>query len=351
VSEPNDGPGWWRELCDGYLRWLTRKGRRANTKRAYGFELLAFARWLDQEGIADLEQLTGGELERFQDWRAERIKPKTQQVSAAALRGLFRWAATQEPPRCSAALWLHLSTPRTARAMPRPVAPADLAKLLAALSPRPKATDLVRLRTRALFLLILSSGARISEALSLDRDSLRDRQAIVIQKGGSEKLLVISETADEAIADYLASRSDSCPALFVGHKRVTARLRIHGAQDAWDQLSAELGISHLTSHRIRHSTATELLRQGVDSLVIAKHLGHRGLGSIAGYAEVGLATRHAMLEVLDGLRDAVEPEWKVLDLRGMSFREFCALHGEVRPDETWLPEDRAAWLADARVPA
>lgn len=159
----------------------------------------------------------------------------------------------------------------------------------------------MRLRTRALFLLILSSGARISEALALDRDQLQWRVATVVQKGGSEKLLVISQAAEVAVADYLEARSDLCRALFASHNgaKATARLGHLGAQWKWTDLCEKLRIRRFTSHQIRHSCATELLRQGVDSLVIAKHLGHHDMNTIANYAQVGLDTRQEMLAVLD----------------------------------------------------
>jgi integrase/recombinase XerD len=294
------GPPWFRDVSAGFLAHLARKGRRPNTLTAYSFELLAFGRWLDREAVTDVETLTGSRIERWQDFRAGEVVPKTQQVSASAVRGALRWAATQEPSLCAPTLWLRLTTPRTARLLPRPIPPADLEKLLEALGPR-EPRELVRLRTRALFLLILSSGARITEALSLDRDQLQNGAAVVIQKGGSEKLLVVSQAAEDAIADYLAVRTDKGRALFGLHRPGDDRLRLghQGAQWQWTYLCEDLGIKRYTSHQIRHSCATELLRQGVDSLVIAKHLGHRGLGSIAGYAEVGLASRQQMLEVFD----------------------------------------------------
>ena len=299
VEEQTLGPVWWREMCAGYLAFLRRRGRRPNTLVAYMAELGPCGRWLEREAITDSAQLTGQHLEQWQDFRAGEVVPRTQQVAAAAVRGVLRWAATQEPPPCSPTLWLRLTTPHVDSLMPRPIPRSDLERLLMALAPvEPR--DLVRLRTRALFLVILSSGARITEALSLDRHQLEDRAARVIQKGGSEKLLVISAAAEKAVADYLEARSDSCRALFVSHSvKPGIRLGHLGAQWQWTEQCEKLGIPRFTSHQIRHSCATQLLRQRVDSLVIAKHLGQRGLGSIAGYAEVGLETRHEMLEVMD----------------------------------------------------
>lgn len=301
LNDQTTGPLWFREMCAGYFAFLRRRGRRRNTLIAYMAELGPCGRWLEHEAITDAAQLTGQHLERWQDFRAGEVVPRTQQIAAAALRGVLRWAATQEPPPCSPTLWLRVTTPQADRLMPRPIPQANLERLVMALaSGEPR--DLVRLRTRALFFVIFSSGARISEALGLDRYQFQDRAARVIQKGGSEKLLVISAAAEMAVADYLEARPDSCPALFVLHNgsKPAARLGHLGAQWQWTDLCEDLGIPRFTSHQIRHTCATQLLRQRVDSLVIAHHLGQRGLGSVGGYAEVGLDTRHEMVEVMDG---------------------------------------------------
>jgi site-specific recombinase XerD len=146
---------------------------------------------------------------------------------------------------------------------------------------------------------ILSSGARITEALSLTRSAVVDDHALCIVKGGSEHELVFSAKAQAALADYLRARTDGVAALFVSgdEKR---RLSYKEAQRGWNQLCRELGIARFTSHRIRHSCATELLRKHVDSLVITKHIGWRNPATIAGYTEVDLASRREAMQALDG---------------------------------------------------
>jgi site-specific recombinase XerD len=162
--------------------------------------------------------------------------------------------------------------------------------------------SLVDLRTRALFWVILSSGARISEALSLARLSIRDLSAIVIQKGGSEHQMIVSEMAQIAVTDYLTARHDHSEAMFISHRpdRLDGVLSNKETQHEWSRLCLKLGIRRFTSHQIRHTCATEMLRQGVHPMVIAKHMGHRGLGSIEGYAEVGLEARRRAVEGFDG---------------------------------------------------
>ena len=118
----------------------------------------------------------------------------------------------------------------------------------------------------------------------------------MVQKGGSKHVLLFSELAVSAAEDYMQARVDDDLALFLGHPHRVgcakgSRLTHGGADTAWNRLAAELGIGHFSSHSIRHTCATTMLRRRVDSLIIARHMGHRGLATIAGYAEVGLDQR------------------------------------------------------------
>jgi site-specific recombinase XerD len=113
------GPAWWREMCAGYLAFLARKGRRPRTGIAYLAELRACGRWLEDQAIRHADQLTVQHLEQWQDFRAGVVAPRTQQVAAAAVRGVLRWATMQEPALCAPTLWLRVTTTRTGRLLPR----------------------------------------------------------------------------------------------------------------------------------------------------------------------------------------------------------------------------------------
>jgi len=231
------------------------------------------------------------------------VAPGTQKLDATVLRQALKWAANEDLPLSTPALWLRVIQPSAPHLKPRPIPVRDLAAIQLQLDAWYEAgATLAQLRTRALFRLILSSGARITEALSLVRTSVVDGTALVIQKGGSEHVLVISGKAEAAINDYLRARTDSGPALFISHEssRRPGPLGQQEAQRAWDQLCIDLGITRFTNHQIRHSCATELLRRHVDSMVIAKHMGHRGLASLAGYTEVDLESRREAMVALDG---------------------------------------------------
>lgn len=286
-------PDWMQPLVDGYFRSLTRRGRSALTRRAYWYELRDFGQWLTVAGVGSLADIQRHHVEEWRDELDGRKAARTIQVATTAGRGLLRWCANQDDLEMSSPLlWQRVEAPRLPRLMPRPIPPEDLQRLQAALA-EPAFTDIMQLRSRALFWLLFSSGSRISPVLGLNRDSIKDTSATVVQKGGSKHVLLFSELAVSAAEDYMQARVDDDPAMFVGHPAIRkgSRLTHGGADTAWNRLAAELGIGHFSSHSIRHTCATTMLRRRVDSLIIARHLGHRGLTTIAGYAQVDLEQR------------------------------------------------------------
>jgi len=293
-------PGWWLELSQDFLRSLRRANRRPNTEATYRSELSDFGGWLLAHGIQGLNELRGDHIEAWQDELHERLAPGTQHIAATALRRLLKWAAIRELPLSNPTLWLRVTSPRVPPLVPRPIPGPDLAVILRELGPA-EPGDSWRLRTRALFQVIYSSGARINEALALQRNSFSEGSAVVIQKGGRQHTLLISEAARRALADYEAVRRDGGPALFASliSRKPTAPLRRKEAQKSWNRLCHELGIAPFTSHRIRHSCATTLRRKRVDIVLIAKHMGHRDLQTIMGYSEVDMDERRQAVAMLD----------------------------------------------------
>src|SRR6185437_12283889 len=157
-------------------------------------------------------------------------------------------------------LWSRVIPRKVPRRKPRPIPFQDLTLILARFDAWCESNpSLEQLRTRALFLAMLSCGARITEALSLRRASIVDGCAVIEQKGGSEHVLVFSAKALTAIQDYVRARTDADPALFpICYKE---------AQRGWNRLCIELAIPRFTSHRLRHTCCTELLRRHVGALV------------------------------------------------------------------------------------
>ena len=132
------------------------------------------------------------------------------------------------------------------------------------------AETLQQKRDRAFVLFLLSTGARIAEALRLDRRNWQPGRMRVIGKGDrertvviTEKARVITEKARQAMEQYLEARTDPSPALFIGFqpaKKNSAgnRLTVQGANHICHQLALRLGIPQFHPHRLRHTLGTFL---------------------------------------------------------------------------------------------
>lgn len=158
----------------------------------------------------------------------------------------------------------------------------------------PYAPNLLGLRFRALVEVILGSGLRISEALSLDRGQLdrKTHEVRVIGKGNKERAAFLTGRAFHWIEQYLAARSDPHPALFV---TLDGRSRLPRS-DVWRFFDRHRKLSGIlkpiTPHVLRHTAATQLLFNGCPIGHIKEILGHSRLETTCRYY-LGLDQRAA----------------------------------------------------------
>ena len=150
------------------------------------------------------------------------------------------------------------------------------------------------LRLRAIVETLLGSAMRISEVLSLNRDSIdfEHREARVIGKGNKERTVFFTDRALRWIKRYLQSRSDDCPALFVCQNGRT-RLKRDDLWRYFDRHRKLAGIKkRVTPHILRHTAATQLLFNGCPIGHIKEILGHERLETTCRYY-LGLDRRAA----------------------------------------------------------
>jgi site-specific recombinase XerD len=157
------------------------------------------------------------------------------------------------------------------------------------------------LRDRALLETFFSTGLRVAELVSLDRQdveellkrpSTKDIELSVVGKGGHPRVIYFSERAAEWLKKYLARRTDEDEALFI-HSRArgdrndaTERLSIRGAEMIVKKYARMVGLPLVTPHVLRHTYATDLLSQGVDLRTIQEFLGHRNIATTQVYTHV-----------------------------------------------------------------
>jgi site-specific recombinase XerD len=159
-------------------------------------------------------------------------------------------------------------------------------------------SDFVRTRNRAILELLYASGIRRAELIGLDVNSLDfpKRQFRVIGKGNKQRIVFFNETAAVALQAYLNARPRSDDsALFLSKRRT----RISRAQIGliFRELSRKAQIE-VSPHILRHSFATHLLENGVDTMVIKELLGHKNLATTQIYMNV--SRDHIWRSYVDG---------------------------------------------------
>ena len=147
----------------------------------------------------------------------------------------------------------------------------------------------VQKRNLALLYLLYGCGLRISEALSITKKHLIDKNTLtILGKGNKERLIPLLGIVTQSITNYLQELPHEISnedLIFVGDRG--APLKASAFQRDLKQARITLGLPRTTTpHALRHSFATHLLKNGGDLRVIQELLGHSSLSTTQIYTEV-----------------------------------------------------------------
>ncbi len=275
------------------------RGLAAHTLQAYRRDLQRYASALAPRGITDIEQVSTQDVANFLaglregDGEHPPLAASSAGRAVVAVRGLHAFALAEgltgaDPARV-------IRPPAPPRRLPKAISVEEVERLLAASGTGSPAA----LRDRALLELLYGTGARISEAVSLDVDDMDlpdehgepgpSQAASPVPatvrlngKGGKQRLVPVGSFAAAAVAAYLvrgrpaqaaaAAGGQPSPALFLNARG--GRLTRQGAWGALRAAAARAGLPQVSPHVLRHSFATHLLDGGADVRVVQELLGH-----------------------------------------------------------------------------
>ena len=143
------------------------------------------------------------------------------------------------------------------------------------------------LRDRAIIEFLLSTACRVSEVAELklcDLD-LKERKAKVLGKGRKERIVFINERAALYLQQYLDSRKDDTPNVFVSLFSPYNPLKNAGIEIMVRELGKSIGVPKVHPHRFRHTAATFALRRGMPIEQVQKMLGHNHVDTTLIYAK------------------------------------------------------------------
>ncbi|UCD21457.1 MAG: tyrosine-type recombinase/integrase [Chloroflexota bacterium] len=161
----------------------------------------------------------------------------------------------------------------------------------------PKIATDTGLRDRTILETLFSTGLRVSELVSLNRDQidLERKEFGVKGKGNKLRVVFLSDTAAEWIQRYLRSRRDNFKPLFIRHNGTVdirnngegMRLTARSIQRIVAKYAKRAGLPiEATPHTLRHSFATDLLISGADIRSVQEMLGHESIRTTQVYTHV-----------------------------------------------------------------
>lgn len=283
------------ELILDYIEHLeVEGGRSAKTAENYRLYL---ERLVEFTSDIQVDKITPEVLRKYRLWlnrykndANDELATITQSYHLIALRGFLGYLAKRDIPSLSPE---KVELPKITRKQVTFLHYDEVARMLEAIP----LDDEQGLRDRAIVELLFSSGLRVSELVNLNRDHVntKRREFMVRGKGQKDRPVFIGEAAAGRVEDYLATRLDNLPPLFLSYSRNNIagnsgdyrRLTARSIQRIVTKYAKLAGITkHVSPHTMRHSFATDLLMNGADIRSVQSMLGHSNISTTQVYTHV-----------------------------------------------------------------
>ncbi len=279
------------------------KNQSPKTIQNYHHYLGRFLKWMEGHGDGDGEAVNPQDitlekiheyrlfLNRYEDDRGRTLGQKTQNYHLIALRAFLKYLSKNDIPSLAPEKVELGKTPqRTVEFLTR----EELDRLFEAID----LSHSTGLRDRAILETLFSTGLRVSELASLNREQvdLKRREFMVRGKGRKPRIVFVSERCAGWLERYLKSREDNWKPLFINTRRMrktskppgieTDLLNLHekrrlttvSIENIVRKAARMAGlIKKVTPHSLRHSFATNLLFRGADLRSVQDMLGHASI--------------------------------------------------------------------------
>lgn len=145
-----------------------------------------------------------------------------------------------------------------------------------------------QLRDLAMIDMLASTGMRVGEMVLLNREDIdfNERECVVFGKGDKERIVYFDARTKIHLQNYLNSRDDDNPALFVSLQKPHNRLQISGVEVRLRQYGKLLGLNKVHPHKFRRTLATMAIDKGMPIEQLQQLLGHRRIDTTLQYAMV-----------------------------------------------------------------
>lgn len=288
------------ELVKQFLEYMEiEKGASSYTVRNYDLYLRRFGEWfINIEKDGDIRKFNSKLVRRFRiylsrysDGKGQTLSRATQSYYVIALRSFLKWLIKNDydvlaPEKID----LPKARSRSLKFLNR----EQMERLLN----QPTISENIGLRDKAILETLFSTGLRVSELVSLNRDQvdLKRREFGVVGKGGVMRVVFLSKRAAGWLERYIAQREDKWNPLFIRYARGKAdpgtggeemRLTARSVQRIVEKYRKKAQLPQkITPHGMRHSFATDLLHAGAGLREVQEMLGHKNVSTTQIYTHV-----------------------------------------------------------------
>lgn len=283
------------DMVSDYIEHLEVEGgrsvRTAENYRLYLERLIEFSDDIAVENItSEIIRKYRLWLNRYESDAGETLSIITQNYHLVALRGFLRYLSNRDINSLSPE---KIILPKVSRKQVTFLHYDEVTRLIEQID----CSAEIGLRDRAIIELLFSSGLRVSELVNLNRDHINTtrREFMVRGKGQKDRPVFISKSAAQHTEEYLDTRLDNLPPLFLSYSRNNIssmtgdyrRLSARSIQRMLSKYARLAGITkHVSPHTMRHSFATDLLMNGADIRSVQSMLGHSSIATTQVYTHV-----------------------------------------------------------------
>jgi integrase/recombinase XerD len=292
-------------LVDSFLDMLTtERGAAMNTRQAYWRDLADFSLYLREQKSKEVIDASTDEIKAYLEDLGNKIHVKgenkgqiaTRTVARrlSALRQFYRFVVSENMRKDDPTSTIE--SPKQTRTLPKTLSESEVS-LLIKTAGQGGGADSVRLV--CLMEMLYATGLRVSELVGLPMSALgEDLQFLMVAgKGGRERMVPISETAQKAIKSYIDVRKqfiglddngNQAQWLFPSRTSESGHLTRQRFAQLLKDLADNAGIEagKVSPHVLRHAFATHLLSNGADLRSVQKMLGHADIATTQVYTHI-----------------------------------------------------------------
>lgn len=278
-----------KEQLDQFLHYITvERGLALNTVISYRNDLQQFIAFLENIGVSSFNEVKREHLAMYlENLHRKGLATRSRNRHLAAIRSFYKYLLREKIADSNPAAQMESS--QIQKKLPQVLSLEEVEKLLE----QPDVTTALGQRDKAMLELLYATGLRVTELVKMTTEQLNLEVGFVIAlgKGHKERVIPITENAQDALKDYLEHgrklllKGRHSNYLFVNRsgKPITRQ----GFWKILQRYTRKAGITrNISPHTLRHSFATHLLEHGADLRSVQLMLGHSDISTTQIYTHV-----------------------------------------------------------------